>query len=310
MRARLAIVATVALLALPAAARAQAWTPPARSGSISVSFQSLEHTGHLLTDGTYIDNGRSRTGAVYADVEYGVTTRLALAFSVPYVWARYTDDDPPPPFLPFLPVDQCRCWHSDWQDYGFMARFKLVDTFDHVVVLTPLIAVGTPTHDYPYQGESVVGRNMNEVRIGADGSYRLDALSHNLSLNGRYTYAFVERVIDVGTNRSNANVAADYRIGRDWSVGGFVAWQRTHGGLRIGAPGTSLEPPGEVNTDERIAQHDRLLRDNFMHVGAQASYRLWRATLFGIFTYTVAGTDSHQVIGATGGVSVPFNLHR
>ena len=31
--------------------------------------------------------------------------------------------------------------------------------------LTPSVSIGTPTHDYNYFGEAVVGRNLNEVRL-------------------------------------------------------------------------------------------------------------------------------------------------
>jgi hypothetical protein len=274
-----------------------------------VSFQSVDHTGHRLTDGAYLDNGRSRSAALFIDAEYGLTRRFAVGVTIPYVWIRYTDDDPTP--FAFRPVDSCRCWHSGWQDFGVTARFTLVDTFDHVLVVTPLAALGTPSHDYPYQGEAVIGRKLNELRVGADASYRLDAFSPALSISGRYTYAFVERVIDVSSNRSNATIAADYRLGRVWSVGAFASWQRTHGGLRAGSlPPSDFPVPGEINTPERIAEHDRLLRDNRVDVGAQASRRLRRADVFGSFTYFASGTDTHAGWAVLGGITLPFGRPR
>ena len=208
-------------------------------------------------------------------------------------------------------MDACRCLHSGWQDFGFSVRFNLVDTFDHVFVLTPLISAGTPSHDYSYQGEAVVGRQLSELRFGADASYRLDAVTRNLSVSGHYAYAIVEQVIDVSTNRSNAAVAVDYRAARNWSLGGFVAWQRTHGGLRAGSlPPSGLPVPGDINTPERIAEHDRVLRDNSTHVGAHTSYQLGRASLFGSFVFFTGGTDTHAGWGVVGGVTTPFRLGR
>lgn len=309
MRGWTVVAATAAALIAPATARAQGEIPPAGSGTITVSIQSVDHTGHRLTDGSYVDNGRSRTGALFFDVEYGVMRRLAVSFTIPYVWARYTDDDETPFGLP--PWDACRCWQSGWQDLGFSARFGLLDTFDHVFVVTPVVAYGRPSHNYPYQGQAVVGRNLKEVRLGVEATYRLDAVSRNLSINGRYMYAFVQQVIDVSTNRSNAAVSADYRLGRDWSVGGFVAWQRTHGGLRGGSfPPSDLPVPGEINSPERIAEHDRLLRDDHVHVGAQASYRLGRANVFGSVTRFATGTDTHDEWAAMAGVTMPFRIGR
>lgn len=299
----------VALLALPAIAAAQASLPPPGTGSVSVSAQDLEHTGHRLTDGTYVDNGRSRSGALLFDAEYALGRRVALGVSLPLVWARYTDIASPPPFFPFLPRDQCRCWQHGWQDVGVTARVNVVDTFDHVFVITPTLAVMVPSHDYAYQGESVPGRHLKEVQLGTDASYRVDAWSPSLSVTGRYSYAIVERDLGVATNRSNATAGVDYRIRPDWSVGVFGAWQRTHGGLRVGAPSLpDLQPPGEVNTPERLAHHDRLLRDNWNHVGAQASYRLGGADVFAQFTYFASGTDTHTGHAFTVGVTMPFRL--
>lgn len=38
----------------------------------------------------------------------------------------YTDPNPPPPFVPALDVDLCRCWHSGVQDLSFSARFNAI----------------------------------------------------------------------------------------------------------------------------------------------------------------------------------------
>jgi hypothetical protein len=309
MPPRFIAAATVVLLALPADVLGQALTPPTGTGTVSTAFQTIDHTGHRLTDGAYIDNGRSRTGAVSFDLEYGVSRRLAVAFNVPLVFARYTDDDEPPPFLPFLPVDQCRCWHAGWQDFGVGMRFNLVDTFDHVIVVTPSLSAGAPSHDYAYRGEAVIGRHLKELRVGADASYRVDALSPNLSVGGRYTYAIVERVLDVPNNRSNLDAAVHLRVAPDWSVGTFVSWQRTHGGLRVGSlPGSDFPAPGDLTTPDLVAEHDRLLRDNSTHVGGEVSYRFRGADLFASFTYFATGTDTHAGHAVIAGVTVPFRL--
>ena len=175
---------------------------------------------------------------------------------------------------------------------------------------TPLVSVGTPSHSYAYHGESVAGRRLSEMRIGADVSYRVDAISRNLSLNVLYTYAFVEKVLDIGTNRSNLSVDGHYQLGRKWEVAGFVAWQRTHGGLRVGAEGTDLVPPGEVNTPERFENHDRLLRENWTHIGTEASFRWGITRLFASYTYVVMGTDAHSGHALLGGIAVPFSFER
>jgi hypothetical protein len=139
--------------------------------------------------------------------------------------------------------------------------------------LTPSISVGIPSHDYQFRGEAALGRNLKEVRLAVDAGRRLDAISSKLSIQGRYSYAFVERVLDVPNNRSNATVEGTFFLTRRLPVRGLLSWQHTHGGLRFGSPPPAeIVFPGEVNTADRIVQHDRLLRDNNWRAGAGVSY--------------------------------------
>jgi hypothetical protein len=51
--------------------------------------------------------------------------------------------------------------------------------------------------------------------------------------------------------------------------------------------------PGEVNTEERLFQHDRMMRDNYWHAGGGASYEFQHFDVFGSYTGYIAGTDTH-----------------
>jgi hypothetical protein len=298
-------------LVLAAAARptvkAQVLGPPAGSGAVSVSVQTVEHTGHRLTDETYIDNGRSRTAALFFELDYGWTRRFSMSIGLPLVFARYTDDVSPPPFLPFLPVDQCRCWHSGLQDVNVTARFNLVDTFDHVSAVTPSVSFGIPSHQYNARGEAVIGRHLKETRLALDAGHRLDGVSPNLYVSGRYEYTFVQRVIDVPNNRSRLALSAEWRLTPSFSARAFGSGQRTHGGLRVGSlPGSDFPGPGDLTTPERLAEHDRLLRDNYLHLGVGLSYRWPRVGLFASYTHFLSGTDTHAGRALTSGLTFPF----
>ena len=50
--------------------------------------------------------------AFYAGVDYAFTDRLSFSVGLPYVFAKYTDPNPPPPPIPYLPVDECHCWNT------------------------------------------------------------------------------------------------------------------------------------------------------------------------------------------------------
>ena len=79
------------------------------------------------------------------------------------------------------------------------------------------------------------------------------------------------------------------------------AWQHTHGGLRAGSPtGNPFRFPGELDTPERWAERDRLLRVRYMQVGGDVSFNVGPFDLFASYTKYVWGRDAHNghVLGA------------
>jgi len=301
------MVSVVAALgSVPDPAAAQAWVPPAGTGSIGMAVQRIDHTGHRVTDGTLIKDGRSLNVSVDVNVEYALTNRLVVSGGIPFVFGRFTDPNPPPPFIPFLPIDQCRCWNSGAQDFNVTARYNL---FNGAFALTPSVSAVVPSHDYDYRGEAVIGRDLKELSVAISAGQRLDAISDRLTVQGTYMYAVVERVLDIPNNRSNGRLGVSVRVQPRLFVEGELFLQRTHGGLRIGSPPpAALLPPGEVNTPERLAQHDRLLRDNSTHVGATVTYLLPKVDVFGSYRAFVSGTDAHAGRAWTTGISWPFDL--
>ncbi len=304
------LVAASALACLPSVLHAQAWGPPAGAGALTIGFQRIDHTGHRLTNGLYVDNGRSLSGALFLGADYGVTRRWSVSAGIPLVFAKYTDDDPPPPFIPFLPVDECRCWHEGWQDLSLTTRVMVVDTFDRVLAVTPSVSVTVPSHAYAYQGEAVIGRRLREFQLAVDAGRRLDEISRRLTVTGRYAYVVVQRILAVPNNRSHAELALEARVHPRVTVRGGLNWQRTHGGLRAGpVPGVD-SPFGDVNTPERVAEHDRLLRDNRLHVTVGAAYHTARGTLFAEVRHFASGSDTHAGRALTVGITLPFRLRR
>jgi hypothetical protein len=285
----------LAVLLMPSArsARAQAWTPPAGAGSVTLLAQVIDNTGHRLDDGSLISDGKSTNVGLYAEGDYAFTDRLSISAGIPYIFAKYTG---PGPSLANLPVDACRCWQRGWQDFGFTLRFNLVNG---AFAVTPSVSYGLPSHAYNYEGEAVVGRRLQEVRVAVDVGRRLDGISPRLSVQGRYAYAFVEQVLDVPNNRSNAALAAAFQFTRRFSARGTVLWQHTHGGLR--APADLAEP-------EHFREHDRLLRDNNWRLGAGLSYSWPRVDAFVSYIEYMDGTNTHAGRVFTAGVSWPFGL--
>jgi hypothetical protein len=307
-RGRVLAITAGLLASFNDSAVAQAWTPPAGTGSISLSYQVIENVGHRATDGTVIDEGKSTNMGAGLDIEYALTDRLIVSTGIPYVFSRYLCPNPPAPPVPYLPIDSCRCWHGGWQDVTFATRYNLVNaTFG----LTPSVSMGVPSHDYDFRGEATLGSHLKELRLGVDAGQRLDVISTKLSVQARYAYAVVERPLGIGHNRSNAAVEGDYAFTRRFACRGLVSWQHTHGGLRFGSgPGADLVFPGEVNTPERLFQHDRLLRDNNWRLGAGGAYSRQSLEVYASYIYYLTGTDSHAGRAITAGVSWPFELSR
>jgi hypothetical protein len=264
--------------------------PPAGIGLVTVAYQTIDNTNHRLTDGSLLDGYDSVSRGVLFSIDYAFTDRFSLAVGVPYLGSKYTG--PEPSFFG-LAVDDCFCWNHGWQDLGITARYNISNG---PFALTPSIALGMPTHNYDYFGEAVLGRNLHELRIGVDVGQRLDTISDRLSVSGRYTYAVVEKVLDLPNNRSNMAVEADVTATRKLSARVGMAWQRSHGGLRS----------TEVVTDEQYSQWDRILKDNNFHITGGVSYSLPKVDVFASYVHYAGGTDTHVGHAITAGFSWPF----
>jgi len=285
------LLALLAISASASAAFAQAWVPPARVGAVTFVYQDVDNTGHRLVDGSLYPPGfDSVSRAVLFNFDYAVTNRFSFALEVPYLASKYLG---PEPSISGLPLDDCFCWNHGWQDWGVTARYNLANG---AFALTPSISLGVPTHDYSYFGEAVLGRNLNEVRLTLDAGQRLDAISERLSVPGRYSYAIVEKVLDLANNRSNMALGSDVLITRKLSARVALSWQRSHGGLRS----------TDFATGEQFQQYDRILKDNNFHISGGVSYSFPRFDVFGSYLHYVRGTDTHVGRAITTGVSWPF----
>jgi len=304
MRSSAGVLAVLLTAFAPASLRAQAWPAPGGSGSVTLSTQVIDNTGHRMSNGFLFPDGKSRNVSASIDVDYALTDQWSVSAGLPYVFARFLGPSPSPANLP---VDRCRCWHGDWADVGATVRYALIDG---PVALTASAGAGVPSHDYRWQGEAVAGYGLRELRLALDGGARLEPISSRLAVTGRYQYAAVQDVSavpDVANNRSNWTASVSMAVTTRLSVRAGVSGQRTHGGLRFGSfTDPDLPPPGEAAGLSRFEQHDRLLRNNFIHVGGGLSYALPRVDLFLAYEHFVQGTDTHAGKAITTGVSVPF----
>jgi hypothetical protein len=292
-----AVVAALGSVSSPLLA--QAFTLPQGVGAVTLAYQYVDNTGHRLSDGFLRRAGQSVTQSAVFEAEYGITDRLSGSFGIPYVWAKYTGALPPPSGLP---VDACKCWHSGWQDFAFTARYRLgTDS----VALTPHVRYVLPSHDYRFQGESVVGRKLEELQVGASAGVRLPGAFSRGSVQASYTYAFVEKPVDVDINRSNLFLDLGYAATRKLYVRVGGNWQDTPNGLRIGSvTGRPFFLPGDYRgRPDLFAQRDRIGRVKYVQVGGGLAYDVGPADVFASVSSYVWGRDAHDgevyTVGAT-----------
>jgi hypothetical protein len=295
-----------ALVAVPSSVAAQAFTSPQGVGSVSLVWQFVDNTGHRLSDGILLVSGPSITTSAVVELDYGLTDRLSATVAIPYVFAKYTGALPS---FSRLPIDECRCWQSSFQDLSLTARYRLGG--DRWAV-TPILKYEQPSHNYPFAGEAVVGRNLREVQVGVATGVKLVELLPKASVHASYTYSFVEKPLqDVKIDRSNGVFEFGYALTRALYVRGDATWQRTNGGLRFGAPsGNPFPPPGEFNTAERYAQRDRLLRSNYWHAGGGVAYSAGPVDVFLAITKYLSGTDTHNGQAYTVGTTWYFDVSK
>jgi hypothetical protein len=309
LTARQAAVAALAILAVVASARpsaAQAWAPRPREGDVTFVVQAIDHLGRVFEDARF-DCCETTNVALVIDASYGLTDRWSVSGTVPYVFAKYwakdhPDSPPPPPWLTLAAADACRCLHSALQDFSFSAHYNVVRVRRTFSLMTSL-TTGVPSHPYEYVGEAVAGFGLKELSLSADAGQQLNFLLPGLSIEGRYAYTFVQRVLDISHNRSNIALDTGYALPNGLAGHLILAWQRTYGGVSV--------VPDEISSrPELYTEFHRLLRDGYFHAGAGASYSLGNWDLSFSFLKTVSGDNTHDVHVYTLTAGRSFRLRR
>ena len=250
------------LLLRPAIGGAQAWTPPAGEGTIWMAAQAIHVDAHLPFDGKPVKDLDLKSRSLTVGLEYGVTDRLAIAGSVPYVEARLIRGD-----------YHGGTWddgssHATVTDLRLEARYKAVDAS---VVLTPAISALIPTHRYETLGHAVPGLGLREYAAGFDAGYQAVPISRSLLLQGRFRYTYVQRIDDqIKVDRSNADAQADYLLTTRLTLTSAAMWQRTHGGLNLPFP--KDYPKDQL--EQHGPHHDQLARVNSWRAAAGITYGL------------------------------------
>ena len=274
---------------------AQAWTPAQGEGAVSIAYQDSFVKYHLFTT-TPMDRGHIRSQAMLLDFSYGITDKVALSLSVPFIGAKY-DGLYAHPTVP-TPLDT-GAYHSTFQDLRFGVSYNLTKKW---LVVTPFIGTITPSHDYEYFAHSAVGRDIRELQIGAYWAKLLDPVLPGLFITGRYSYGFAQQVLDISHNRSNLDLELGYFVKPEFRIFALASGQITHGGIDLPLPSATPLPP------VLWQHHDQIGRENGLNLGGGAAFSITPSfDLFGSVIHTVTGRNMHELeYAATFGGSWSF----
>lgn len=301
-------------LVFPRQARAQsAWLPFEGESGITFTFQSLDFAGHFDETGKKLEGAvPSRAFIGIVEFEHGFTDKLAFTARLPFVASRFTGDQDEPvttilreryeefrrshPHAAVTSLDTGESY-ATFQDFGFTLRYS---AFERGVVITPVIGVTIPSHDYQTVGEAAPGQNRRALHAGVNVGGLLYPWVPRTYVHVRYTYSFVERLVGVALNRSSAEMEVGFSITPRASVRGLVNWLHTHGGV----------PFSRAYDDvELFLVHDRLLASRYWHVGGGTTVSLTDSiSLDGAVVTFLSGSDTHYGVGAT--VGLTWHFHR
>jgi hypothetical protein len=267
-------------LSLSVQASAQAWLLPKGEGTVSLSYQNIFVRDHVFSKGDAYDVGHILSHAAALGVDYSLTDRLAVSVTLPYVASKYYGPKPHQ-----LPIDD-GTYNSAFQDFTADLRYQLTR---RPVVLAPFFRAVIPSHDYQYFAHSAVGRDQREFHLGANFGRRLNPVVPNAFVQARYSYAFVERVLGIAPNRSDAEVQIGYFLTRRLSLLGTGQWMHTHSG-----PDLSFELfHGGLNNDQ-WPHHDQIARASLLDLGGGAAYALnGSLEMFLSVARSVEGSNGH-----------------
>src|SRR4029079_6694662 len=118
--------AVVALSWTAAAARAQAFLPATGEGTVSLLYQEAFARYHDIPGEGKVYTGHIKTQSLLLDFTYGLSRKLALGVSIPWIASKYNgprphvmDDGIPEQYqVPFTPIDS-GAYHPTFQDYRF-----------------------------------------------------------------------------------------------------------------------------------------------------------------------------------------------
>ncbi len=282
----------------PVLAVAQTWVPPKGEGYASLSYQGFWMRHHLDSFGRKSAGG-VRSHVAVMGFTYGLTDRLAFDADMPWVASKYSG---PVPFIPEMRpgggfvhpfIDDSR-YHGAFQDLRLNVRYNVLRD---PVVLTSGLAVVIPSQRYPTFGHANLGRDLREYRAAIHLARQLRPFLPRAYVDLVSTYTFVQKLVDINTNRHNIGLEVGYFLMPRLLLRGFGVWQKTHGGLER-SPNFPIE---------LLSMQYRLWRAHWSRLGGGALFSVnENIDLFAAVTSAVSGKNAETGTYLAFGISWRF----
>ena len=301
------------MVVFPDVVLAQAFLPPAGEGNLTISYQNLLARGHLDLNGDRMagESGHDPTQghAVIVEAELGLTNRLAVSASLPYIRSRYEGTHP----HLVMGVGPPQEWdngeyHGTFQDFRISARYNITR---QPFAITPFVDVVIPSHHYPSLAHAAVGKDLRAYVVGGAVGGFLDAFLPRMFFQANVSYARVQEVLDIRPNRSRVDGELGYFITPRLSLRFLESYQVTHHGIDLFSftpmtdgviHGTNIPLAVEYRRN-----HDRLQRSNYLTLGGGVGFAFNDSLEVFVDAAQMAwGENVHPLRGITIGLNTHF----
>jgi hypothetical protein len=298
---------------------AQAFLPAAGEGNVTATYQYAHARGHLDLNGNRMageaGTDPTDTHSMMWGVEFGLTDRIAVNVSLPFIGSKYGGSEPhrvggvgPP---------------QEWDDGTYHGTFQdfqggvSINLRSRPLAFTPFAEVVIPSHHYPNLAHAAVGKDLRALVVGGAVGGFLDAVLPGIFFQAQLSYAVTQEVLDIRPNRSRVDVEVGYFITPRLAVRFLQSYQVTHNGLdliQFGQPMTEAvihgHPEIEVTADYR-RNHDRLQRSNYLNLGGGINFAVNESLdVFAAAANTVWGESIHPLRGVSVGANMHFRTRR
>lgn len=233
-------------------------------GSLRLEYQYVK-TGEFDSSIGDIDIGETEAHVFMFSGSYRLTDRWTLAASLPWIKKRHQGPlahNPALELTEYPQADQSLIddgnFHSDWQDLYVSVSYDAY--MGGRWSISPFVAYGIPTNDYPFYGHAAVGRNIWHVPVGA--AFSFTPYFSDFAFSGDIAYVFTEKSLGVNIDHWLINLDLSYYVTPAFAPRLFASIKRANKGL-------SFPDDFDVTAlnDINWYYHDRTIKHNFVNAG-------------------------------------------